>query len=67
MLHGYQANFYPKWKLKYRLHWGRMVTEVVKARLGAEDQALRNNDMLQACVDAGMSEAELAEMCFLFM
>lgn len=40
----------------------RLINEVVKPRLGAGDQVLRKNDMLQACIDVGMNEAELVDM-----
>lgn len=35
---------------------------MVKPRLGAEAQAVGKKDMLQACIEAGMSEPELVEM-----
>lgn len=40
----------------------RLINEVVKPRLGDGDQVLRKNDMLQAYIDVGMSEAEVADM-----
>lgn len=46
-------------------HWTSLVSDIIKPRL--ENREAKKKDMLEACIDAGMSRDELQQMVIVLM